>query len=149
MKKIITIVSFLIIIAFGFWLYFTNFSKVPITAQNNNVKDQIQEESNPFVGHWKGANNSEQMISDLKIFEIDYYFVSFELGAYYGDHFGFLEGKAIIKDNKTAVYTTEDGVEFKFVIDESNNQIKLETTDYSYQAGANVRYDDIYVKVLE
>jgi len=117
------------------------------TLQNNQIEGITYD--NPFVGNWQGANNTEETFSNLTIFKIDESTIYFELGAYYGDNYGFLENQAIITAKNTATYTTKDGVQFKFILDVSGEKISLETTDYSYQAGENVKYDNTYIKVIK
>ena len=156
MKKLIVPVSILIILALFVASYFLFLSPSPVTApkeipenyKQTNISENIQNTEISFVGTWQGLNNSGNLSSDLTITQNDNNTLQFELNAYYGDHFGNLSGIALINGN-TATYTTNDGVIFKFILDTIKNQINLDTTDYTYQTGANVRYDDIYVKVLE
>lgn len=103
-----------------------------------------------WEGNWKGVKSNCYVSSDLTIYPLFDNLIKFELTAFNGTHIGTFSELALFNDNN-AIYigendiTGEGDIEFRFSLDNEDN-IKLDTNDYSYGCGQGVAFDSVYTK---
>lgn len=110
---------------------------IPQKPDNNLIK---------WKGLWKGKDSGYYSSSDISIYPVFNNLIKFDIEAFNGTHSGGFSGLALINNNK-AIYKNEDGIEFIISLNEDENII-LDTTDYSYSCGMGVGFDSIYTKDL-
>lgn len=120
----------------------------PMYLIKQSCDESIPEEPNNSLmqwgGIWKGIRSGYYAGSELLVYPIFNNLIKFEITAFSGTHSGGFSSLALVNDD-AAVYKGENDTEFRFSLNNENN-IELDTNDYSYYCGMGVSFDSVYTK---
>ena len=140
----------------GYWKDSENIYPMYLTRIDSDAKAPKEPAGDimKLDGPWFGKNATYFNGTDLYIHVLFDDLVYFQLDAYKGANLGILDGLAVYEDGKATInYPDEvlqedtgskDSVYFSFT--RSDNELLLDSNNYTYGCGAGVSFDDTYTQ---
>lgn len=132
----------------GVWSDSENTYTLYLIKEGSNISIPKEPDSSlqKWEGDWKGIESGCYAGSELIIYPVFDNLIKFQLTAFNGTHIGDFSALALF-NNDNAIYKGEDDIEFRISLDNEDN-IRLDTSDYSYSCGYGVAFDSIYTKKI-